>query len=118
SESLTGTDVLSVTERDGVDVVMVSEGVALEIASSVRSGFGLIAYRPTPTRLGNQTCLRSRARNPHSLRRDFELTHIGPLLRRPPRHQRRPFRRLTVGLRDCVTATRSARGRSVRSRPT
>jgi len=29
------------------------------------------------------------------------LTPIGPLQRRPPRHQRRPFRRVGVGIRDC-----------------
>ena len=35
-----------------------------------------------------------------SLQRDFKLLRIGPLQRRPPRHQRRPFRRVSVELRD------------------
>jgi hypothetical protein len=87
-----------------------SEVVALEIAppSARVSDF---ASRTSATRLGNQTWLRtscSKRIAPYGA--ISSLTPIGPLRRRPPRHQRRPFRRVAVGLRDCVTATRSARG--------
>jgi len=40
-----------------------------------------------------------RARNARAFQRDCKLSRIGPLQRRPPRHQRRPFRRVTVELR-------------------
>ena len=41
--------------------------------------------RTSPTQLGDQTCLRTRARNARSLQRDFVCTVIGPLhVGRPP----------------------------------
>ena len=41
--------------------------------------FHSLARRTSPTWLGNQTCLRTRARNARSLRPDFGLAPIGPL---------------------------------------
>src|SRR5262245_19083901 len=74
--------------------------VALEIASSVRSGFTLTHIARALPGLETKHAYARRARNPHSLQRDFELTRIGRLQRRPPRHQRRPFRRVAAEIRD------------------
>jgi len=89
-----------VTERDGVDVVMASEVVALGNRASIRSRFELTRIARVLPGLETKHAFARRAQNVRYFQRDFDLTPIGPLRRRPPRHQRRSFRRVSVEVRD------------------
>ena len=88
------------TERDGVDVVMASEVVALGNRASIRSRFRLSRIARVLPGLETKHAFARRAQNVRYFQRDFDLTPIGPLRRRPPRHQRRSFRRVSVEVRD------------------
>ena len=88
------------TERDGVDVVMASEVVALGNRASIRSRFELTRIARVLPGLETKHAFARRAQNVRYFQRDFDLTPIGPLRRRPPRHQRRSFRRVSVEVRD------------------
>jgi hypothetical protein len=77
-----------------------SEVVALGNRASIRSRFGLSRIARGLPGLETKHAFGRRARNARAFQRDFRLTPIGPLQRRPPQHQRRPFRHVSVELRD------------------
>jgi len=79
-----------------------SEVVALGNRASIRSRFKLSRIARGLPGLETKHAFGRRARNAHVFQRDFNLSPIGPLQRRPPRHQRRPFRRVSAGVRDCA----------------
>jgi len=66
-----------------------SEVVALGNRASIRSRFGLSRIARGLPGLETKHAFGRRARNARCFQRDFDLSPIGPLQRRPPRHQRR-----------------------------
>ena len=82
----------------GVDVVGGLRGHGPRNRASIRSRFMLTRIARGLPGLETKHAYGRRARNAHCFQRDCKLSRIGPLLRRPPRHQRRPFRRVSVGV--------------------